>query len=55
MRYCNRCGCPRDEKVGVCPDCHCPEFSLGPNVTSDAYVPKPETFVQAELFAEASA
>lgn len=33
IRYCNRCGCPRGDTVGICPECGCPEFSHEPDAT----------------------
>jgi hypothetical protein len=35
--FCTRCGCPRPKAEHPCPECRCPEFSLGPTVTTDGW------------------
>jgi predicted ATP-dependent serine protease len=38
MRYCNRCGCPREPTGGRCLECGSPEFCLEPDATHEGWL-----------------
>jgi NADH pyrophosphatase NudC (nudix superfamily) len=49
LRYCNRCGKPREQTECLC-TCGCPEYSLEINVTYQGWVNRQAKDEQGELF-----